>query len=369
MKKDCAVIGSGLFGSIVARELKDKGFSVDVFEQRDHIGGNCYSEKINGIHVNKYGGHIFHTNNKEIWDYINRFTKFRNYHHIVRVNFRDKIYSFPINLGTLNELWGTKTPEEALVKLRSVKHTIQDINNLEDWCLSEVGQEIYETFIKGYTIKQWKKNPKELPSFIIKRLPIRLTYQNGYFEDEYQGFPENGFTSLFESLLENIGLNLNFNYFEHSSYVRENYKTVVYTGKIDEFYDYRFGELEYRTLKFNYETHKGDYQGCATINYTDESVPFTRIVEFKHFQPHKMFDTTIIMKEYPDEWDKTKIPYYPINNDQNNKLYNQYKALADQESNTIFGGRLAEYKYYDMHQIVGSALKTVPKIVSLIQNV
>lgn len=366
MKKHFAIIGAGLFGSIVARELTDKGYSCSVFEQRDHIGGNCYSEEINGIHVNKYGGHIFHTNNKDIWDYVNKFTKFRNYHHIVRVNFNNKIYSFPINLGTLNELWGTKTPKEALLKLDSVKQKIDNINNLEDWCLSQVGEEIYNTFIKGYTIKQWQKSPKELPSFIIKRLPIRLTYQNGYFDDEYQGFPENGFTELFHGLLDGIEINLNTNFFENKSQIYKDHKAIIYTGKIDQFYDFRFGELEYRTLRFEYETHTGDYQGCATINYTNENVPFTRIVEFKHFQPHKNFDHSIIMKEYPEIWNQNKIPYYPINNDTNSKIYNQYKQISLDEKNVFFGGRLAEYKYYDMHQIVGSALKSIPKIISLI---
>lgn len=359
--KDYLIVGSGLFGSVFAREMTDKGFTCDIIEKREHIGGNCYSEKIEGIEVNKYGGHIFHTNEKSIWDYVNKFTKFRNYYHIVRVNYKDQIYSFPINLGTLNEVWKTKTPQQALAKLESVKILNENPNNLEDWCLNEVGTEIYEMFIKGYTKKQWKKDPKELPTFIIKRLPIRMSYENGYFNDEYQGYPEQGYTKFFEEILKDIPVFLNTDFFSDKEQFLKNYKKIVYTGRIDEFYNYKFGELEYRTLKFINETHEGDYQGCATINYTEESIPFTRIIEHKHFQPYKKFQKTVITKEYPDEWDNSKTPYYPVNSENNNLIYKKYKNLAENEKNIIFGGRLAEYRYYDMHQIIAAALLAVEK--------
>jgi len=359
--KDYAIIGAGLFGSVFAREMTNNGYSCEIFEKRDHIGGNCYSEKIEDIHVSKYGGHIFHTNDKKIWDYVNQFTKFRNYYHIVKVNYKNKMYTFPINLGTLYELWGVKTPEEAIDKLKEKTINIENPDNLEDWCLSKVGEEIYNIFIKGYTKKQWQKDPKNLPSFIIKRLPIRLTYQNGYFDDEYQGFPENGYTEFFNNLLKDIPVHTNYDFFQNKKFIQNNFKKIIYTGRIDEFYDFKFGELEYRTLIFQNEVLDGDYQGCATINYTDEEIPYTRIIEHKHFQPHKKFIKTIITKEYPDTWDNSKTPYYPINDKNNTEIFNKYKELADKETNLLFGGRLAEYRYYDMHQIIASSLKLVSK--------
>ena len=359
MRYDYIIVGSGLFGSIFAREATDSGKRCLVLEKRNHIAGNCYSEEIEGIQVSKYGGHIFHTNDKKIWDYVNKFTEFRQYHHFVRVNYDDTIYSFPINMMTLNQLWGIKTPSQAKEKLNSVKIKKQKTDNLEDWILSEVGEEIYKIFIKGYTKKQWDKDPKDLPSSIIKRLPIRLTYHNGYFNDKYQGWPEKGYTDLFENLLKGIDVEMGVDYLLKRDYYNSICDKVIYTGKIDEYYDYRFGDLEYRTLVHENEILDGDFQGCATVNYTNEEVPYTRIIEHKHFQPHKNNNKTVITTEYSRKCKRGDVPFYPINDENNNKKYKQYKQLADSESKVIFGGRLAEYKYYDMHQVVGSALKKV----------
>ena len=357
-KYDYVIVGSGLFGSIFARELTDQGCKCLVLDKREHIGGNCYSEKIEGINVSKYGGHIFHTNDKKIWDYVNRFTEFRPYHHIVRVNYKGEIYSFPINMMTLNKLWGVETPKEAANKLEDVKINIDNPRNLEDWSLSKVGKEISEIFNKGYTKKQWDKDPKNLPAFIIKRLPIRLTYNSGYFSDKYQGWPENGYTDMFDNLLDGIDVELNVDYLLNKEHYDSIGRKILYTGKIDEFYDYRFGDLEYRTLIHDNKVLDGDYQGCATINYTDEDIQWTRIVEHKHFQPHKKNKKTVITIEYSEEYKRGDIPFYPINDKKNNTAFKKYRALAEKEDRVLFGGRLAEYKYYDMHQIVGSALKT-----------
>ena len=358
---DYLIVGSGLFGAISARELTNKGYKCLVIDKRNHIGGNCYSEEIENIHVCKYGGHIFHTNKKNIWDYVNKFTPFTQYHHFVRVSYKNKIYSFPINLMTLQQLWGTKTPEEAFNKLESVRVQINSPQNLEEWILSQVGQEIYETFVKGYTKKQWGKDPKDLPKFIIKRLPIRSTYENGYFSDRYQGFPENGYTDMFDNLLKGIEVQLNVDYFKDKEKYNKLAKNIIYTGKIDEYYDYQYGELEYRTLIHKNKIVDGDYQGCATINYSEEDVPYTRIIEHKHFQPHKAKNNkkSYVMYEYSKPCGKNDIPFYPINDKNNNRRYNSYKKLAAKDKHIIFGGRLAEYKYYDMHQVVGAALNKV----------
>ena len=362
-KYDYVIVGSGLYGAISARELTDKGYKCLVLEKREHIGGNCYSEEIENIHVCKYGGHIFHTNDEKIWNYVNKFTEFRPYHHFVRVSYKDKIYSFPINLMTLQQLWGIKTPEEAIDKLNKVKEDIDRPRNLEEWMLSQVGKEIYETFVKGYTKKQWNKNPKELPTFIIKRLPIRLTYENGYFTDKYQGFPENGYTDLFVNLLKGIDVKTDIDYFKEKDHWNSLANKIIFTGKIDEYYDFKFGRLDYRTLIHKNKIVDGDYQGCATINYSDEDIPYTRIVEHKHFQPHKAKTNkkSYVMYEYAADCGEDDIPFYPINDDKNNKTYKLYRDLARKENDVIFGGRLAEYKYYDMHMVVGAALKRMRK--------
>ena len=357
MQYDYLIVGAGLFGSIMARQLTDAGYKCLVVEKRNHIGGNCYSEVIEGIHVSKYGGHIFHTNSDKIWDYVNRFAKFRYYYHIVRVNYKEKIYSFPLNMMTLYQLWGVKTPEEAEKKLKEVRQNIPKPSNLEEWCLANVGEEIYNTFIKGYNIKFWKKDPKELPASLIKRLPIRMTYGNGYFTDKHQGFPENGFTVMFERMLDGIETRLETDFFSNKEHLESLASHVVFTGKIDQYYNYKYGKLDYHTLRFVNKTYDGNYQGSATINYTDENVPYNRVIEHKHFQPHKKNDKSVVTFEYTDTWGPDKTPYYPINNKVNNGIYKKYKALGANNNKIIFGGRLAEYKYYDMDQVVGSALK------------
>ena len=346
MKYDYLIVGSGLFGSIFAREATDRGFSCIVLDQREHIGGNCYTKKHNNIDIHLYGPHIFHTNNLKIWNYMNKWTEFNNFTYRPRVNYQNKIYSFPINLMTLYQLWGVKTPEEAKKKLDSVKIKIENPNNLEEWILSQVGEELYYTFIYGYTKKQWNKDPSKLPTSIIKRLPIRLTYDDNYFNDRYQGIPVDGYTAIFEKLLKNIPLELNTNYLNDKDYFDRLAKKIVYTGPIDEFFEYQCGTLEWRSLRFEHEyLDTEDYQGVATVNYTDESIPYTRICEHKHFNFGKQKET-VITKEYPQDWDKSKEKYYPVNDENNNNKYIEYRSLIDTKK-YIFGGRLADYKYYE----------------------
>ena len=357
---DYLIIGSGLFGSVCARELTDAGFKCLVIDKRNHIGGNVYTENIKGINVHKYGPHIFHTSNKKIWDYVNKFIEFNHFSYRPRVNFNNKIYSFPINMMTLYQLWGVTNPKEALEKINKVKINIKNPSNLEEYILSKVGKEIYETFIKGYTKKQWEKDPKDLPASIIKRIPIRLTFDDNYYFDKYQGIPIGGYTKLINNLLKEIEVKTSIDYFKNKAELDLVSRKVIFTGKIDEYFNYKFGELEYRGLNFKQEILDIDnFQGVAGMNYTSEKVPFTRIIEHKHFEFGKQ-KHTIITKEYPKRASKNDIPYYPINNKANNKRYSKYKKLAE-KTNVIFGGRLAEYKYYDMHQVIGSALSKVKK--------
>jgi UDP-galactopyranose mutase len=355
MQYDYLIIGSGIFGAVCARELTNKGYKCLVIEKRNHIGGNCYTEKIDGINIHKYGAHIFHTSNKEVWNYVNKFVEFNSYKHHVLANYKNEIFSLPFNMFTFNKLWGVNTPEEAKNIIEQQKFK-GDPNNLEEQALSLVGKDIYEKLIKGYTEKQWMKKCTELPSFIIKRLPVRFTYDNNYFFDPYQGIPKNGYTELFEKLLDNIEVKLNIDYFTDKDYFNSLAKNIIYTGPIDKFYDYCFGELEYRPLKFKHTTlNQENYQGHSVVNYTEDVIPYTRIIEHKHFN-NDVSSKTIITKEYPIEWNKNEEPYYPINDNLNQEKYLKYKKLADQEENIIFGGRLAEYKYYDMHQVIESAL-------------
>ncbi len=343
-----------MFGSIFAREMTDKGFKCLVIDKRNHIGGNCYTEEIEGINVHKYGPHIFHTSDDNVWEYINRFCTFNHYVHRPKVNYKGNIYSFPINLMTLYQLYNVTTPYDAKVMLNNVKHDIKTPKNLEEWILSNVGTEIYETFVKGYTTKQWGRDPKLLPSSIIRRLPIRLTFDDNYFFDKYQGIPIGGYTRIFEKLLDGIEVRLNVDYFNDREYWNGQCKKIVYTGPIDRYYNYKFGELEYRSLEFKTEIKDiEDFQGVAIMNYTDTTPEYTRIVEHKHFEFGKQ-NKTIITTEYPRSIGE---PYYPVNDDINNSKYNQYKELMKIESNVIFGGRLTDYKYYDMHQVIASALK------------
>ena len=358
MKYDYLIVGCGLYGSVIAQRAIEQHKTVLIIDKRNHIGGNCYTEKIRDIDIHKYGPHIFHTNNDHIWEYVNRFTKFNNYVNRPKVNYRGHIYSFPINLMTLYQLWGVKNPKEAKQKLDEVKIKIENPNNLEEWILSQVGEEIYYTFIYGYTKKQWNTEPKNLPSFIIKRLPIRLNFDDNYFYDKYQGIPKDGYTSMILNMIDGADFDLNIDYFSNRDYWDNKANKVIFTGKIDEFYDYKFGYLNYRGLKFEniILNDINDFQGNAIINYTDSTVPYTRIIEHKHFTFNNSHNT-IITKEYPDDYDNSKIPYYPINTEENNKIYKQYANIAKQEIKYSFGGRLAEYRYYDMHQIIAAALK------------
>lgn len=367
MKYDYLIVGAGLYGAVCARELTDKGYRCLVIDNRDHIGGNCYTENVDGINVHKYGPHIFHTSSKPIWDYVNRFSDFIDYKYSPTVNYKGELFSFPINLMTLYQLYGVKTPQEAKDKLEELKGDIKNPKNLEDYAISMVGKEIYEKFIYGYTKKQWRIDPKELPASIIKRIPIRTTFDNNYFNDTYQGIPVDGYTKMFEKMLEGIDVMLNTDWFQkdyvihalNKSYWHQYADKIIYTGRVDKYFDYQFGELNYRSLRF--ETEKldiEDYQGNSVVNYTDEETPFTRLCEWKHFDGKKT-SHTIITKEYPIEWGVNQIPFYPINTEDNNKIYDKYKCLVNKESNVHFGGRLAEYKYYDMHQVIASAINAV----------
>ena len=368
MIHDYLIVGSGLFGSIFAHEMTKIGKKCLVLESRDHIGGNCYTENKDNINIHKYGPHIFHTNNEDTWNWINQFTKFHNYKHNAKISYKDNLYSFPINLMTLYQLWGVKTPQEAKEKLKSVSIANNNPQNLEEWMLSQVGEDIYNIFIKGYTTKQWNRDPKDLPSSIIKRLPIRLNFNDSYYFDRFQGIPIGGYTQMFEKLLEGIEVRLNTDYFSNRFNFGHLARKVVFTGKVDEFFEYRFGELEYRSLKFDTQRLDiEDFQGCSQVNYTDLDIPYTRITEHKHFENSES-DVTWLSKEYSIDYKREEIPYYPINDEKNNKIYHQYKEFSEQCNYTIFGGRLAEYKYYDMCQIIESALAVVKKEIKNEKN-
>jgi len=355
---DYLIVGAGLFGATFAREMTDAGKKCLVIDKRPHIGGNVYSENRNGVDVHVYGAHIFHTSSDRIWEYVNRFATFNNYVNKPKVRFGDRIFSFPINLMTLHQLWGVMTPAEAEAKLKEVRIPCENPDNLEDWILSQVGREVYETFIRGYTMKQWQRDPRELPASIIKRLPIRMVFEENYFFDKYQGIPVKGYTEMVNNMLEDITVMTGMDYFAQREHFNSLAETVVFTGKVDEYFDFCHGELEYRTLRFEHEELEGDFQGNAVVNYTSPDIPFTRIVEHKHFLPStaSKLPNTIVTREYSDEYKRGKTPYYPINNDRNNMMYKKYAAMAAAEDDVIFGGRLAEYKYYDMHQVIGSAL-------------
>ena len=362
-KYDFLIVGCGMFGSVFARMCLDAGKTVLMVDKRDHIAGNCYTKNVDDIEVHVYGPHVFHTNNDKVWKFVNRFADFNHFTYRPKVKHKGKIYSFPINLMTLYQLWGVQTPKEAEEKLAQVKIDIKDPKNMEEWVLSQVGQEIYETFIRDYTIKQWNREPKELPSFIIKRLPIRLTYDDNYFYDKYQGVPIGGYTKMFEKMIEGAEVRLGVDYLKDKDSLDKIAKRTIFTGKIDEYFEYAHGELEYRTIRFDHQKFEGDYQGNVAINHTDMSVEYTRSIEHKHFE-FKKSDTTVVTFEYPDKWDRSKVPLYPVNNYENNETYKAYKKLANETApDVVFGGRLAEYKYYDMHQVVGSALAKAKKVL------
>lgn len=355
---DYLIVGSGLFGSVCARELTDEGYSVCVIEKRSHIGGNIYSEKIEGIEVHKYGPHVFHTNSNEIWNYINRFADFNGFVNTPIANYKGEIYSLPFNMFTFNKLWNVKTPSEAMKIIEEQK--FKGIpKNLEEQALSLVGRDIYEKLIKGYTEKQWGRKCSDLPPEIIKRLPVRMTYSNNYFNSKYQGIPIGGYTRMIENMLDGIKVILNEDYLKNKEYWNKQATKVIYTGPIDAYFDYSLGHLEYRSLRFETEILDiPNYQGSAVVNYTDSEIPYTRICEHKHFD-YLECPKTVITKEYSSEWKVGDEPYYPVNDRKNNELLKQYQELAKNENNVIFGGRLAEYKYYDMDKVIESALKNL----------
>lgn len=367
---DYLIVGAGLFGAVFAYKARQQGKKCLVIDRRPHLGGNIYCEKIEGINVHKYGAHIFHTSNKEVWDFVNSIEEFNRYTNSPVANYKGKLYNLPFNMNTFYQMWGVTTPAEAVAKLNEQKaeaiarmkaQGISEPRNLEEQAQLLIGKDIYETLIKGYTEKQWGRKCTELPAFIIKRLPVRLVFDNNYFNDKYQGIPVGGYNVLIERLLDGVETRLECDFFAHRDELTAQAEQIVFTGAIDEFYQYRFGKLEYRTVHFETEVKDcSNYQGNAVVNYTEREVPYTRVIEHKHFE---MFGAevddcprTVISREYSSEWQEGSEPYYPVNDERNNALYQKYKALADEEKNVIFGGRLAEYKYYDMHHIVEKAL-------------
>ena len=371
MEYDYLIVGSGLFGAIFAYEEKKKGKKCLVIDKRSNIAGNIYTEKINGINVHKYGAHIFHTSNKKIWDYINQFTEFNRYTNSPIAKYKNELYNLPFNMNTFNKLWGVITPQEAKQKIEQERQAagISEPKNLEEQAISLVGKTIYEKLVKGYTEKQWGEKATNLPSFIIKRLPVRFIYDNNYFNDIYQGIPVDGYTKIIEKMLSGIEVRLNCDFFENRAELENIANKIIFTGPIDQYYNYKYGELQYRSLRFETEVlDEENYQGNAVVNYTEFEVPYTRIIEHKHFEfgtnlgkvaEGEAKEKTIISKEYPDKWVKGKEAYYPINNETNNELYNKYAELASNDSKVIFGGRLGQYKYYDMDKVIASALECV----------
>lgn len=366
MKFDYLIVGAGLYGAVFAREMAEKGNKVLVIDKRDTVAGNVYTERVEGINVHIYGAHIFHTNNEDVWNYVNRYATFNRFTNSPVANYKGELYSLPFNMYTFNKMWGVVTPEEAAAKIEEQRKAagITEPKNLEEQAISLVGTDIYEKLIKGYTQKQWGRECKDLPAFIIKRLPVRLTFDNNYFNALYQGIPVGGYTKMVENVLnhENIEVQLGIDYLENRVKWNDMAEKVVYTGPIDAFYDYKLGYLEYRSVRFENETlDKPNFQGNAAVNYTDAETPWTRIIEHKWFEFGKDEDgndlpKTVISREYSSEWKPGDEPYYPVNDEKNGELYAKYKEMADKEEKVIFGGRLGEYKYYDMDQVIGVAL-------------
>ena len=359
MKYDYLIVGAGLFGATFAQKAKEAGKRVLVIDKRSHVGGNIYTEDIEGIQVHKYGAHIFHTNERRVWEYVNRFAEFNRYTNSPMANYHGELYSLPFNMLTFNKMWGVVTPKEAQNKIseQREKSGILTPKNLEEQAISLVGSDIYEKLIKGYTEKQWGRSCRELPAFIIKRLPVRFTYDNNYFNALYQGIPVEGYTAMIEKMLEGIEVRLGVDYLENREMMCAVAEKIVYTGAIDAYYDYCYGALNYRSIRFETEVLDiENYQGNAVINYTDAETPYTRIIEHKHFV-FGMQEKTVISREYSQEWTPETEPYYPINDEVNNALYEKYKALAAKEEKVIFGGRLGQYRYYDMDAVILSALE------------
>ena len=368
MKYDYLIVGAGLFGTVFARQAYERGKKCLVIDKRDHIGGNVYTEKIEGINVHKYGAHIFHTNNKDVWDYVNRFVTFNRFTNSPVANYKGELYSLPFNMYTFNKMWGVVTPLEAIKKIEEQRKEIKgEPANLEEQAISLVGRDIYEKLIKGYTEKQWGRDCKELPPFIIKRLPVRFTFDNNYFNALYQGIPIGGYTKLIEKMLDGIEVRLNTDFLINKQEFEKIAQTIIYTGPIDAYFDYSLGALEYRSVRFENELLDiENFQGNAAVNYTDRETPYTRIIEHKWFEfgrdeNNNDIKKTYISKEYSSEWKPGDEPYYPVNDEKNGALYEEYYKLSKDEKNVIFGGRLGEYKYYDMDQVVAKALETADK--------
>ncbi len=369
---DYLIVGSGLYGATFAYLAKQKGKKCLVIDKRSHIGGNVYCDDDEGIHVHKYGAHIFHTSNKQVWDFVNSFVQFNRYTNSPVANYKGELYNLPFNMNTFYQMWGVKTPVEAIAKIEEQKKDAVAIldgrepTNLEEQALSLVGHDIYEKLIKGYTEKQWGRKCTELPAFIIKRLPVRFTFDNNYFYDAYQGIPIGGYNKLIDGLLNEIEVKINADFFSDRKYWESMADRIVFTGKLDEFYDYKFGKLEYRTVRFETDKlEKQNHQGNAVINYTEAEIPYTRIIEYKHFEPENpayQKDITVISREYSTEWKDGMEPFYPVNDEKNGLLYKKYKTLADSENNVFFGGRLAEYKYYDMDDVIEKCINDWEKL-------
>lgn len=365
---DYLIVGAGLFGAVFAHEAKKAGKKVFVVDKRNHIAGNIYTKEVENIQVHQYGAHIFHTSNKEVWEYVQQFAEFNRYTNSPVARYKDELYNMPFNMNTFSRMWGVKTPQEAKEKIEQQIYEagITEPKNLEEQAISLVGKDIYEKLVKGYTEKQWGRRATELPAFIIKRLPVRFVYDNNYFNDKYQGIPIGGYTQMVEKMLEGIEVRLSTDFFADRENLSKLANKIVFTGMIDEYYDYCYGELEYRSLRFETEVLDCEnYQGNAVVNYTEYEIPYTRIIEHKHFefgcQNGNVNPKTIITREYPATWEKGDEPYYPMNDEKNNTLYTKYKELSEKESNVIFGGRLGMYKYFDMHNVVAEALACVRK--------
>ena len=361
---DYLVVGAGLFGAVFAREATDRGCSCLVIDRRNHIAGNAYCEDMYGIPVHTYGAHIFHTSDRKIWDYVNRFAEFNNFVNSPVAIYKDELYNLPFNMNTFAKMWNVKTPAEARQKIEEQKAEagITEPQNLEEQAISLVGRDIYEKLVKGYTEKQWGRDCKDLPAFIIKRLPVRMIFDNNYFNDRYQGIPEKGYKEMVAAMLSGIEVRTGVDYLKDRDKYRALAKKVIYTGALDEYFGYCYGNLQYRMVRFEQEVKDTDnYQGNAVVNYTEREVPYTRIIEHKHFYPGLKTEKTVISREYPAEWHPGEEPYYPINDARNAELYAKYKELADREEGVIFGGRLGEYKYYDMDKVIASAWNLVAK--------